>query len=121
MPNSRIPKQLLYCQLREGTRSVGGQKKRFKDSLKDSLKDFGINPSSWESKAEDRPTWRSLIRTGAKSFEKMRAEEAKRKRAVRKGWEPSPPTADSSASCPQCIRAARANVGLVCRAHSDTN
>ena len=117
MPNHRIPKQLLYCKLSEGERSVGRPMKRFKDCLKDSLKDFGIDHDSWEVRAADRPTWRSLIRTGAKSFETNRALEAKRKRAVRKGWETNPPTSDSSASCPLCIRAAKAKVGLVCRAH----
>ena len=119
MPDNRIPKQLLYCQLREGKRSRGRPKKRFLDSLKASLKDFDIDTDTWESRAEDRPTWRSLIRSGAKSFESNRAGEAKRKRAVRKGWETNPPTSDSSASCPLCIRAAKAKVGLVCRAHSD--
>ena len=85
MPDNRIPKQLLYCQLREGKRSRGRPKKRFLDSLKASLKDFDIDPDTWESRAENRPTWRSLIRSGAKSFESNRAGEAKRKRAVRKG------------------------------------
>ena len=90
MPNHRIPKQLLYCKLSEGERSKGRPVKRFKDCLKDSLKDFGIDHDSWEERAADRPTWRSLIRTGAKSFETNRALEAKRKRAVRKGWEQIP-------------------------------
>ena len=118
MPDNRIPKQLLYCQLREGKRSVGRQKKRFKDSLKDSLKDFNINPLSWESEAKDRPTWRGLIRNGAKSYESNRAVEAKRKRAQRKGRETNSQVAVSPPICPYCIRAAKANVGLVCRAHS---
>ena len=120
MPNNRIPKQLLYCQLREGKRSSGKPMKRFKDSLKDSLKDFGIDPSSWETRAKDRPTWRSLIRNGARTFESNRAEEAKRKRARRKGREAETCSTDPQLTCPLCIRAAKANVGLVCRAHSVT-
>ena len=31
MPDERLPKQLLYGELCYGKRSVGGQKKRFKD------------------------------------------------------------------------------------------
>ena len=118
MPDHRIPKQLLYCQLREGKRNVGRQMKRFKDCLKDSLKDFDIPPASWESKAKDRTTWRGLIRTGAKRFESNRAEEAKKKRARRKGKVAESQAANSQLSCQLCIRAARANVGLVCRIHS---
>ena len=118
MPDHRIPKQLLYCQLREGKRSRGRPKKRFKDCLKDSLKDFGMNTDSWEEDAEDRATWRGLIRNGAMKFESNRAEEAKRKRAIRKGRENLPEVAAPPTSCPHCIRAAKANVGLVCRTHS---
>ena len=32
MPDEGIPKQLLFGELADGKRSVGGQKKRFKDS-----------------------------------------------------------------------------------------
>ena len=51
MGDERIPKKLLYGQLKEGKRSVGRQKKRYKDTLKESLKDFKIEPSSWEKKS----------------------------------------------------------------------
>ena len=65
MSDERIPKQLFYGELSEGIRKVGGQKKRFKDSLKVSLKNFSINTDSWETLAADRPTWCSLITHGA--------------------------------------------------------
>ena len=38
MDDDRIPKQLLYGELAEGKRSHGGQKKRYKDTLKATLK-----------------------------------------------------------------------------------
>jgi len=38
VPSNRNPKQLLYGELLHGRRSVGGQKKRFEDILKASLK-----------------------------------------------------------------------------------
>jgi hypothetical protein len=47
MPEERLPKKIVYGELRNGKRSHGGQRKRFKDTLKDSLKSFGINPASW--------------------------------------------------------------------------
>ena len=61
MDDSRIPKQLFYGKLSEGKRYQGGQKKRYKDSLKASLKSLQINTSTWENAALDRPKWRSEI------------------------------------------------------------
>ena len=42
MPDERLPKKVFYGELQEGKRSQGGQKKRYKDTLKASLKDFDI-------------------------------------------------------------------------------
>ena len=43
MPDDRLPKQLLYGELCYGKRSVGGQKKRFTDTLKKTLTSFNID------------------------------------------------------------------------------
>ena len=43
MPDSRIPKQLLYGQLTGSTRSQGGQRKRYKDYLCLTLKSCDIS------------------------------------------------------------------------------
>ena len=48
MPDERLPKKVLYGELQEGKRSQGGKKKRYKDTLKASLKDFNIPTESWE-------------------------------------------------------------------------
>ena len=42
MPGERLPKKILYGELQVGKRSHGGQKKRYKDTLKASIKDFNI-------------------------------------------------------------------------------
>ena len=42
MPDERLPKKILYGELQVGKRSHGGQKKRYKDTLKTSLKDSNI-------------------------------------------------------------------------------
>ena len=41
IPDERLPKKVFYGELQEGKRSEGGQK-RYKDTLKASLKDFNI-------------------------------------------------------------------------------
>ena len=48
MPEERLPKKILYRELEMGKRSHGGQKKRYKDTLNASLKDFNIPTESWE-------------------------------------------------------------------------
>ena len=48
MPDERLPKKILYGELQVGKRSDGGQKKRYKDTLKASLKDFNIPTELWE-------------------------------------------------------------------------
>ena len=96
MPDHRIPKQLLYGELASGKRSVGGQRKRFKDSLKTSLKAMNIDWESWESReshALDRPHWRHLVSTGSKTSEQSRLAAAMEKRATRKARSASTSTA----------------------------
>ena len=65
MPNERLPKKILYGEFQVGKRSHGGQKKRYKDTLKASLKDFNIPTESWEQIAQYRTKWRGLIKMGA--------------------------------------------------------
>ena len=61
MPDDRIPKKIFYGELSEGKRSRGGQRKRYKDSLKATLKQCQIDTESWEEMAEDRTLWRRTI------------------------------------------------------------
>ena len=42
MPDERLTKKVFYGELQEGKRSQGGQKKRYKDTLKASLNDVDI-------------------------------------------------------------------------------
>ena len=51
MDDGRLPKQVLYCEFTDGERNVGRQKKRFKATFKASMKDFGIDPDSWEDQS----------------------------------------------------------------------
>ena len=80
----RIPDTDVLKRAGMGKRSHGGQKKRYKDTLKASLKDFNIPTESWEQIAQDRAKWRGLIRRGASEYEAKRISEAEEKRAQRK-------------------------------------
>ena len=73
-----LPKKILYGELQAGIRSHGGQKKRYKDTLKASLKYFNIPTESWEQIAQDRTKWRGLIRSGADEYEAKRVSEKSR-------------------------------------------
>ena len=61
----------------------GGPKKRYKYTLKVSLKDFDIPVGSWEQTAQERSKWRGLINKGATLYEGKRICEAERKRRER--------------------------------------
>ena len=47
MLDERLLKKILYEELRVEKRSHGGRKKRYKDTLKASLKDFKYRKSHW--------------------------------------------------------------------------
>ena len=115
MSDERLPKRLFYGELTEGKRSHGGQKKRYKDTLKASLKCCGINPDSWEEAAQDRPSWRQRINSGTKTFEEHRVTEAMRKRQLRKtrACELSQASQPPSFTCPHCPRLFKAKIGLI--------
>ena len=100
MPDERLPKKILYGELQVRKRSHGDQKKRYKDTLKASFKDFNRPKVSWEQIAQDqdRAKWRGLIRNGDhhSEYEAKRISEAEQKRAQRKPRAKASPTELSS-------------------------
>ena len=48
VPDERLPNKILYGEVQVGKHSHDGQKKRYKDFLKASLKGFNIPTESWE-------------------------------------------------------------------------
>ena len=112
MEDSRLPKQIYYGALKTGIRKAGGQKKRFKDTLKSSLKHLKIDVGSWESLAQDRTAWRYSLRTGALAAEETRQDTARQKRASRKEKTFQRPI-DTLYSCQFCRRTFCARIGLV--------
>ena len=112
MPDHRLPKKLLYGELQHGKRSRGGQRKRFKDTLKAALKAFNISHTTWEQAAQDRDGWRSAVHTGARSHEASRTSLAEERRQARKSR--SYLTSDpATIPCPHCPKMFRAQIGLI--------
>jgi len=84
MGEERLPNRLLHGELQEGKRSVGGQRKRYKDTLKVALNNFQIDPETWEDADANRPEWRSLVADGTVDYEEDRVTRAENKRRIRK-------------------------------------
>ena len=98
--------KVFYRELQEGKRSQGGQKKRYKDTLKASLKDFDIPMGSWSAQE----------RSGAALYEKKnRICDAERKRRERN----RPPADSMTMTCSTCNGQFRARIGLV--SHQNTH
>jgi len=107
--DSRIPKQLLYGELSRGGRKIGGQRKRYKDSLKD----FNIDVTTWESAASDRLAWQSMIHRGALRSEFQRSNTAKEKRQTRKARADNAVNTPLTYRCQTCGRDFHARIGLM--------
>ena len=84
MDDNHLPKRIFYGELATRKRTTGGQYKRYKDTLKASLKNFNIDPDTWGNLAAIRTTWRSEIRRGATQYKNIRIKKAEDKRAERK-------------------------------------
>ena len=112
MPESRLPRQLLYGQLAEGTRSAGGQRKRFKDHSKALLKKCNIQPASLERLADDRPTWRRTCNSGVAHVEQALATRREEKRILRHQRESGFPPPAVQHPCHLCDKICGSRIGL---------
>ncbi|BHF65510.1 hypothetical protein SprV_0200852200 [Sparganum proliferum] len=115
MDDERLPKRLFYGDVATGSRRQGRPIRRYKDTLKYSLKRLQINPTNWEELALDRPTWRRTVKTGAEIYEANRIAYAKVKREARESQVRPVRNADAQPlpTCPRCQRTFRARIGLV--------
>ena len=106
MDETRIPKQLIYCELTEGNRHQGRPKLRYKDCIKSTLKSLEIPFESWEEVSMNRQNWRRKIHEGAISAESRRRQEAEDKRKQRKAKTSARtiPFPDSDLKYPVCGR-----------------
>ena len=70
MPDYRLPKRVFFGEFCSGNRSRGRPRKRYKDTLKVALKKCRIEPESWEVRAQDRASWRNLVKRGVSNHER---------------------------------------------------
>ena len=118
MEPHRLPRQLLYGELRLGQRPRGRPRKRFKDCVKGSLKYSHASAKDLEVCAQDRAVWRSLTRKAQEEFEGNRRNHITSAREKRKASVPSHPTS-ATFQCPYCPRVCASRIGLLShtRAH----
>ena len=83
MPNERLSKKVFYEELQEGNRSQGGQK-RYKDTIKASLKNFNVTTVSGKQNAQDQTKWHCLTNKRVAQFEAKKICEAERYHKKRK-------------------------------------
>ncbi|VDL90517.1 unnamed protein product [Schistocephalus solidus] len=79
-----------------GARRKGGQKRRYRDTLKKYLKELQLNPVTWVNLTLDRPAWIRSVKTGAEIYEANRIAAAKAKT----GGSQVTSTADQRRQCP---------------------
>ena len=106
MSNDRIPKQLLFGELKNASRPVDRPKLRFKDVCKDTMKQVHINHEVWENLARNRPAWREAVRSGVKRQEVQLVQDWEEKRRRRKRNAQTAPN-----PCRHCDRPCRSNIG----------
>ena len=112
MEDGKIPKDLLYGELVEGTRPRGRPKLRYKDVCKRALKALEIEEDDWEAIASSRPDWRNAVREGLKSLEENLAKQSADKRERRKASAQTDRPATSFV-CSGCSRDCHSRIGLI--------
>ena len=122
MPDSRLPRQVLFSQLTHGLRTFCGQRKRFKGTAKHYMKKGHININTWEDTAADRLLWRRSIHRAVARFKTVCLLHKAEKQQRRKEREMSqhlhiflPP----GTSCPHCNKICKPRIGLL--SHLRTN
>ena len=67
MEGSRIPKYLIVCRPAHGKRSIGGQKRRWNDVLRDDLKKCDLL-TDWREVAGERKAWRRVVKLASEDL-----------------------------------------------------
>ena len=122
MVDARLPKQLLYGQIKTGYRRRGRPKLRYSDTVQVSLKATNISLGTWETLAMKRGAWRAAIFNGVRRFEEQRTGLLEQQRAARKRATPCPGNPPAGLVCPTCNKQCLSRIGLFShqRSHTDS-
>lgn len=113
MPQDRLPRRVLYGQLHHGRRLAGGQKKRYKDQLKTSLRKCNVRPEDLEAAAADRDSWRQHCLDGTRKLEEERTARRQQQRLRRNTpTVASTTTTTTTHTCPTCNKICGSKIGL---------
>ena len=112
MDDTRLLKITIYSVLEHGTRSHGGQLKRFKDMLKTNLHEScNLPPNELEKLRADRSSWRSTFKKQVSDFERRRILSIQDKRVQRKTGRQLLPDCGFTCDTYSCVCASR--IGLI--------
>lgn len=84
MEPNRIPIDLLFSQLENGTRPLGRPHLRYTGVCKRDMKSTNIDIINWENLAVDRVRWRAVVKKGVGTAESNRRRDHELKRQQRK-------------------------------------
>ena len=109
MPDDRLPKLLMCCELSEGKRRRGRPSTRWKDIIRKDFKHLDINESDWWdlSNTENKSKWRTHINKNVAEWEFKRKADTIVKRAERKRRQREVEESrqgQGEHKCPMCIR-----------------
>ena len=111
MDDERIPKTLLFGQIQDAPCRTGRPLLRYKDKLKSNFKALSLDINTWEVKAINRDTWRSLFYDKLNNFELNRLQQNNELAALAKVRK-SQPHIGPWFSCSQCSFESRSKAGL---------
>ena len=86
-----VPKALMFELLEEDRRSRGGQRKRYKDVLKTTMKACNIVPATSDGRGSEKSRWRKVCHDGTAHLESNRSADLIIRREARLAAVTNPP------------------------------
>ncbi len=120
MPDEHLPKRLLYGEVCRGKCSHSSQHKCYKDTLKATLKSWGLDPETWEADTQHCFISRISVKHGVAEFETHHIHGAEQKHQLCKSrisCRPLP-SQPSTVTCPYCNRLFCHRIGLISHLHT---
>jgi len=110
MEEFRMPRRLMYGELKLGKRNQGRPKLRYKDTVKANIQWCHVKPKKLEERAMDRSDWRASTHKAAANYEEARRRKLTSAREKRHRAAGVITTTDFQ--CPHCSRLCASRLGL---------